>query len=1656
MKNHTLLHNHLTFPSANKTVTFVDILRERASHQPEEIVYTFLLDGETESDWLTYQVLDRQARAIAATLQSYQTMGERALLLYPPGLEFVAAFFGCLYAGVVAVPVYPPRRDKKNTRLEAIIVDARATIVLTTASLLTTIQEALPLVNRHCIATDDLPNDVASAWQEPKINSQSLAFLQYTSGSTGTPKGVMVSHGNLVHNSTLIHQLFGHNPQSRGVIWLPAYHDMGLIGGLLQPIYGGFPSFLMSPVSFLQKPLRWLEAISRYRATTSGGPDSAYDLVYRQVTPEQLTSLDLSSWEVAFTGAEPIRAQTLDRFTQTFAAAGFRRQAFYPCYGMAETTLIVSGGVKAQPPVIQSVNGTALAENRVVTATGVKEDSRTIVGCGQSSPDQRIVIVDPQSLQPCPNGRVGEVWVAGASVTQGYWNRPVQTQEIFQAYLSTGEGPFLRTGDLGFLQEGELFITGRLKDLIILFGRNHYPQDIELSVEQCHASLRPGCGAAFSVEVGGQERLVVVQEVERTHLRKLDSHEVIGAIRRVIAQEHEIQVYAVLLLKTASLPKTSSGKVRRSTCREGFLAGTLDVIADWSVNPRSKTEFLNLETQIESLLCQVKNGKQPTSQLGAKSPILADLRGQLSKSCQKPNDIETWLIAKVAERLGILPEEIDIDESLASYGLSSLAAVGLSGELQEWLGRSLSPTLLYDYPTIASLAQYLGQPAPTLQPIPETQKTFKAEPIAIIGIGCRFPGADSPSAFWQLLRLGVDAIREVPSNRWNVDDFYHPTPAAPGKMYTRWGGFLDSVEQFDAPFFGISPREAGFIDPQQRLLLEVCWEALEGAGQSPEQLAGSATGVFIGISNHDYAQLQLHQLTELNAYSGTGNAASIAANRLSYLLDLRGPSWAVDTACSSSLVSVHQACQSLRQGECQLALAGGVNLILTPQVTITFSQAGLMSADGRCKSFDAAADGYVRSEGCGMVVLKRLSDARRDQDNILAVIRGSAINQDGRSNGITAPNGLAQQTLIRQALDNAGVAPSQISYVEAHGTGTALGDPIELNALKAVFFAERSVESPLWVGSVKTNIGHLEAAAGIAGLIKVVLSLKNQEIPANLHLKQLNPHINLKDTPISIPTVRQKWAMDKRLAGVSSFGFGGTNVHVVLEEAPVIVPSQKKVERSRHLLTLSAKTEPALRELAQRYETFFASESETDLANICFTANTGRSHFTKRLALNASSIPQVQEQLNAFVAGRITEGLVSGTKPRQKSTKVVFLFTGQGSQYANMGQQLYKTQPVFRQTLHQCDEILRAYLEKPLLEILYSDSDKLNQTAYTQPALFALEYALAQLWRSWGIEPAAVIGHSVGEYVAACVAGVFSLEDGLKLIAQRGLLMQGLPSGGEMVAVFAEEQQVKADLEPLAGQVAIAAINGTDSMVIAGASVAVCRLVAEWETAGIKTRPLKVSHAFHSPLIEPILDDLEEIARQITIQTPCIPMVSNLSGQFIAPEKMNAGYWRNHTRETVQFKAGLQTLIEQGYEVFLEIGPQPTLINLGKRYQPSEKALWLSSLAPHREDWQTLLDSLAQLYIRGIEIDWKGFDRDYSRQCLSLPTYPFQKKPHWIKAAEQPKATLPPITDLLSVVCSQAEALEQNTNLTRVFQHQLQLMSQQLEVLQKKADWKKQ
>lgn len=593
--------------------TFVELLSYRAQNQPQQKAYTFLRDGEIEETSLTFTELDQKARAIATYLQSVKATNQRVLLLYPPGLEFISAFLGCLYAGVVAVPGYPPRPNMKLSRLLAIVKDAEAMFVLTTKSLLANLEnrfvEDPELAAMRCLSTDDIDDNLSLDWQQPRLSTDNLAFLQYTSGSTGTPKGVMVSHGNLLCNQIAIALGFKHTQKTSHVIWLPLFHDMGLIGNVLQSLYLGTPSILMSPVAFLQRPLRWLQAISRYQATTSGGPNFAYDLCVSKITPEQRETLDLSSWDVAFNGAEPVRAETLENFANYFACCGFRREAFYPCYGMAEATLFITGGWKNDPPVLYPVDSAALEENRVVGVAKPQEGTKVIVSCGRTWLDEKIAIADPTNLTKCSDGNVGEIWVHGTSVAAGYWQRPEQTQETFQAYLTdTGEGPFLRTGDLGFLQDGELFITGRLKDVIIIRGQNHYPQDIELTVQKSHPALRPNCGAAFTIEQKGQQRLVIVQEVERVYLRRLNVAEVVGNITEAVAANHGLQVYATVLIRPGSIPKTSSGKIQRQACKRGFLDHSLSVVEDWSESPEDKTKFQQLEADVNSLLAKVQAG----------------------------------------------------------------------------------------------------------------------------------------------------------------------------------------------------------------------------------------------------------------------------------------------------------------------------------------------------------------------------------------------------------------------------------------------------------------------------------------------------------------------------------------------------------------------------------------------------------------------------------------------------------------------------------------------------------------------------------------------------------------------------------------------------------------------------------------------------------------------------------------------------------------------------------------------------------------------------------------------------------------------------------------------------------------------------------------
>jgi acyl transferase domain-containing protein/NADPH:quinone reductase-like Zn-dependent oxidoreductase/acyl carrier protein/SAM-dependent methyltransferase len=879
--------------------------------------------------------------------------------------------------------------------------------------------------------------------------------------------------------------------------------------------------------------------------------------------------------------------------------------------------------------------------------------------------------------------------------------------------------------------------------------------------------------------------------------------------------------------------------------------------------------------------------------------------------------------------------------------------------------------------------------------ISELENTI-TEPIAIVGIGVRMPGgSDSHAQFWKLLKEGVDATSEVPPDRWDANDYYDADPDAPGKMYTRRGAFVGHTREFDAAFFRISPREALTLDPQQRLVMEVSWESLEDAGIAADRLVGSSTGVFLGIASTEYFQhLEKSNYDENDIYVGTGNTHSAAAGRLSFFLGVQGPSIAIDTACSSSLVSVHLACQSLRHRECDLALAGGVNRILVPQVSINFCKVRALSPDGRSKTFDASADGYGRGEGCGFVVLKRLSDALDHGDNIRAIILGSSVNHDGASSGLTVPSAQAQQAVLRKALETARVQPGDVSYVETHGTGTPLGDPIEIRALQAVYGIGHSAESPLVIGSVKTNIGHLEPAAGIAGLIKTVLALQHDEIPPHLHVKEPSPHIPWNDYPLLIPQQPMPWPTQngKRIAGVSAFGFSGTNAHVIVQSFEKQASPANDAERPLHVLALSAKSENALIELADRYRAHLETESTQSFADICFTANTGRSQFQHRLAIVADSKASALAQLQS---DRLAT-TYADTPPR-----IAFLFTGQGSQYVGMGQELYEGLPAFRQIVDHCDEFLKQELDQSFSSLLYGPDKNdlaIHQTSNTQPALFMIEYALARLWQSWGIEPVALIGHSIGEYVAACLAGVFSVEDALKLVAARGRLMGSLPGGGGMCAVLADEAKVSAALRPYATEISIAALNGPSNTVISGNDKTLDQAVAHLSSLGITSKRLSVSHAFHSPLMEPILSAFRSVAEKVQFSSPKLAVASNVFGRLVSDEMANPEYWVRQIREPVRFAHGINTLSQQQIDVFLEVGPTTTLLGMSRQCLPKQKIEYLPTLTPGKSDWKTLLSSVATLYSRGCSVNWEAFDRDYKRQRVVLPTYPFQRQKFWVDA----------------------------------------------------------
>ncbi len=874
------------------------------------------------------------------------------------------------------------------------------------------------------------------------------------------------------------------------------------------------------------------------------------------------------------------------------------------------------------------------------------------------------------------------------------------------------------------------------------------------------------------------------------------------------------------------------------------------------------------------------------------------------------------------------------------------------------------------------------------------------EHIAVIGMGCRFPGGvNNPDDYWNLLTVGGNGVSDIPPDRWDVEKNYDPDPGAPGKMHVKRGAFIENVRGFDPYLFGITPREAVAIDPQQRLLLEISWEALENAGIPPDSLRGSEVGVFVGITNDDYAaRCKIwSELESIDNFTFTGVARSVASGRIAYAFDLSGPAMQLDTACSSSLMAVYQACQSLSLGECDLALAGGVNLMLSPATTISLCKLNVLSPDGECRAFDAGANGYVRGEGGGIAVLKRLSDAKADNDSVFAVIRGAAVNQDGSSNGIAAPNGAAQKKLLRRALTKANLDRHRISYVEAHGTATTLGDFTEAGALGEAYGRERPADRPLYIGSVKTNIGHLEAGAGVASLMKTALMLRHGEIPPSLNFTEPNPRIPWEEFGMAVPVAPVRWDRlnGPRAAGVSAFGVSGTNVHLILEEAPAakVPENDSHAARPYHVLALSANDRPALTALAKRYDRLLEDRPDTDLADICFSANTGRARLRHRRAVAGRTVGELREQLN---------GARDGT---DSGNATAFLFSGQGSQYEGMAEQLFDTSPIFRESMERCDDALSADLKPGLLEVLYGDPanrELIHRTAYTQPALFALQYALARLWMSWGIAPTCVTGHSIGEYAAACIAGAFSMEDGIGLAALRGRLMQALPTGGRMLAVAAGAERIAGIIETSGPQVSVAAVNAPALVVVSGGGEAIGGLETSFREQGISTRSLNVSHAFHSADMAPMLDQFREAAECVQFNSPRIPYVSAVTGTLAQDRICHADYWVEHIRKPVLFLDAMRALVARKPTDFIEIGPASTLLDSGRRCLDKGQGQdwgWFPSLGPVKKDWQVVSEGLAALYERGADVDWSAFDEPYTRSKTVLPTYPFQRRDYWIETA---------------------------------------------------------
>ncbi|WP_414504002.1 type I polyketide synthase [Streptomyces sp. NEAU-L66] len=1533
-----------------------ELLSRNARRFPEKTAFR---DAQRS---VTYRDLEERTRKLAGHLADLGVArGDRVLLRMGNRVEMVESYAAVARAGAIGVPLDPQSTDAE---LAHHLDDSGAVLVISGAA---QAEQVLAVTGRTASAgtvvvvgaAPEVPDGALRfetlAVTEPEsaarddLGLDEPAWMLYTSGTTGRPKGVVsTQQSSLWATASCSVPLFGLDPEDR-VLWpMPLFHAVSHSVGFLGVLAVGATAHFMVGAAADEI----LRAAQEDRSTFLVAVPTLFHRML-EVGREEGAELPYLRFCLAAGSACPAGLQ--EAFEDTF---GVR---LLDSYGSTETGGAITTHVPGGPKVPGS--------------------------CGRPVPGLTVRLTDPRTGAEVAAGEEGEVWVSSPALMLGYHNQPEETRAVLS-------GGWYRTGDLARQDTaGFLTLTGRVRELIIRGGENIHPREIEEVLTRV-----PGVNDAA---VAGRPH-DVLGEVPVAYV--VPGPEGVDAGLLLEACRRELSYFKVPdeFRSVAEIPRNAAGKIvrRRLAERPGALL-TVSPPAGLRPDPPSSTDGTGAPEVSATALVPADDG----APFGGRG-LLALVR------------------SIVTEVLGLgSAQEVAADRPLHELGFTSLAAVALRDRLSAATGRKLSAAIAYDYPTVTALASYLeGELLHTAPPADDTAHVGPAapdDPVAIVAMGCRFPGGvTSPQELWDLVASETDAVTGFPSDRgWDLDALYDPDPDKPGTSYAREGAFLDEAGRFDAAFFGISPREALAMDPQQRLLLETAWETFERAGVEPTSLKGSTTGVFVGALAQEYGSTLLHEAPEgLDGVLLTGNALSVLSGRLSYFLGLQGPAITVDTACSSSLVALHLAAQSLRQGECTLALAGGVTVIATPGTFTAFSTQRAMAPDGRCKPFAAAADGTGWGEGVGLMLLERLSDARRNGHPVLAVIRGSAVNQDGASNGLTAPNGLAQQRVIRAALAHAGLSAADVDAVEAHGTGTTLGDPIEARALLATYGQDRPEERPLWLGSVKSNIGHTQAAAGAAGVIKMVQAMRHGVLPRTLHVDEPSPHVDWTTGAVQLLTEQEPWpaAHGRRRAGVSSFGISGTNAHLVLEEAPdgpTAAPDGEDTDDGMLPLdggggdtgvlplVLSARDQQALHAQAERLATFLERHPESPLPHLTRTL-ASRTVFDHCAAVIGTTHTELATALRALPhTPTLTGPALTHTGPAL--TDPVFVFPGQGSQWQGMATDLLATNDTFAHHLHTCEQALAPYINWSLTGVLHNAPDQptLDRVDVVQPALWAVMVALATTCRSLGIRPAAVLGHSQGEIAAATIAGALTLQDAARVTALRSQLLTTLAGNGAMTSLATDPDTAHDLINTLNLDAHIAAVNSPTQTVISGTPQALDQLQDHCDHHHIRARRIPVDYASHSPQMEQLHDKLLHDLAPITPRPTTIPFYSSLTGTHLQGTELNAEYWYQNLRHTVDFHTATKALLANNHHAYLEISPHPVLTvalqqTLQQDLPHSTPHAVLPTLHRDHATHHDLLTATATAYTHGIPLHTPTTAPPHP----DLPTYPFQGHHHWLKA----------------------------------------------------------